>query len=75
MSHYGYDFEAMGDADRFRGVKSESVERVKFLERSRFGIGWPLKAIIMYEHYAAYPVVDYIVGSLVRRWRKMRQGK
>src|SRR5690349_5068937 len=62
MSHYGYDFEAMGDADRFREVKSESVERVKSLELSHFGIGWPLKAINMYELYAAYPVVVISLG-------------
>lgn len=48
MSHYGYDFDAMNDTERFQNVESENLKKVKQFEIGYFGIGWPLKAIMSF---------------------------
>jgi len=32
LSHYGYDFEAMNDIERFANVSEENIKRVKNIE-------------------------------------------
>jgi hypothetical protein len=39
LSHYGYDFDAMNDAEKLTEVSNENIERVKQLEISTMGIG------------------------------------
>ena len=34
LSHYGYDFEAMNDVERYKNVTKENLEKVKGLEIS-----------------------------------------
>lgn len=70
MSHLGYNFEAMNEAERYSKVANENMERVKQLEIGHFGIGWPLKAIITFELYSPYLLIIYFIGQLIRR-RKM----
>jgi len=62
LSHYGYNFDSMNDIERFENVSLENLERVKNLEISMMGIGWPLKAIITYLIYCPYLLIIYIIS-------------
>ena len=66
MSHYGYDFDAMNDRDRFGKVEQENLEKLKQLEAGYLGIGWPLKALMSFAFYSPYLLVVFIVGQLIR---------
>jgi hypothetical protein len=70
LSHYGYDFDAMSDIERYANVSEENIERVKQLEISMMGIGWPLKAFMTYTVYSPYLVVVYLVSYVVLRYRR-----
>ncbi len=39
LSHYGYNFDAINDMERYREVAMENLERVKRLEINMLGIG------------------------------------
>jgi hypothetical protein len=67
LSHYGYDFDAMNGAERFAKVASENIERVKKLEISMMGIGWPLKAIISYLFYFPYLLIIYFIFNVANK--------
>jgi hypothetical protein len=69
LSHYGYDFDALNDADRFQDVSEGNNERVKQLETGRMGIGWPLKAFMIYMVYSPYLLVIYLIGYLIGKYR------
>lgn len=70
LSHYGYDFDAMNHAERFTAVAKGNIERVKQLEMSMMGIGWPLKAFMTYGIYLPYLLVVYLIAYLIRRHRQ-----
>jgi hypothetical protein len=70
LSHYGYDFDAMNDSERFSDVANENIERVKQLEMSMMGIGWPLKAFMTYVIYSPYLLVVYLITYLIRKYRQ-----
>ena len=70
MSHYGYDFDAMNDIERFQNVENENLEKVKQLEIGYFGIGWPLKAIMTFVFYSPYLLIVYIIGQFIKRKKK-----
>jgi len=71
LSHYGYNFNAMNDNERFENVSIENLDRVKNLEISMMGIGWPLKAIMSYLVYSPYLLIVYIVSFFyAKRKRK-----
>ena len=69
MSHYGYDFDAMNDAERFGKVQDANLERVKQLEIGYFGIGWPLKAFMSYIFYSPYLLIVYLIGKFMIRMK------
>lgn len=73
LSHYGYDFDAMNDPERFANVSAENMERVKSLEISMMGIGWPLKAIMTYVFYSPYVLIVYLIVYLVKRNRNKKE--
>ena len=75
MSHYGYDFDAMNDTERFGKVQNENLEKVKQLEIGYFGIGWPLKAIMTYIFYAPYLLIVYLIGQFIRKVKRKRNNK
>ena len=72
ISHYGYDFDAMNDTERFANVESENLEKVKQLEIGHFGIGWPLKAIMSFVFYSPYLLIVYGVGQLIRKMKRKK---
>jgi hypothetical protein len=61
LAHYGYNFDAMNDIERFENVSTENLDTVKNLEMSMMGIGWPLKAIMSYLVYSPYLLIVYII--------------
>lgn len=73
MSHYGYNFDAMNETERFEKVKIENFERVKQLEIEYFGIGWPLKAIMTFVFYSPYLPIVYLVGQIITRKGKNKE--
>lgn len=70
LSHYGYDFEAMNVTERFENVSAQNMERVKRLEVSMMGIGWPLKAFMTYVIYSPYLIIVYMVSYLLKKYKK-----
>ena len=62
LEHYGYNFDAMNDTERFANVSIDNMERVKSLETSIMGIGWPLKVMISYVFYLPYLLIVYLVN-------------
>jgi|GEM_PF-227685 len=70
LSSYGYDFEATNDAERFANVAAENMDRVKRLEISRMGIGWPLKSFMTYVIYLPYIMIIYSITYLIEKYKK-----
>ncbi len=67
MSHYGYNFDAMDEVQRFKKVEAKNLEKVKQLEIGFFGIAWPLKAMIAFVFYLPYLLVVYFGGYSIKR--------
>jgi hypothetical protein len=61
----------MNDTERFGNVLPNNMERVKKLEKSMMGIGWPLKVIITYAFYFPFLLIVYFVTYLF--WKKLRK--
>lgn len=72
LSHYGYNYDAMNNTERLANVSAENLERVKNLEKSSMGIGWPLKTIITFLFYFPYLLITYIVIYLLQKVSKTR---
>lgn len=71
LGHYGYDFDAMNDTERFQKVAAENLERVKQLEIGYMGIGWTLQGAFSFIFYSPYLLLLYGVGFLVRRRKSL----
>ena len=67
LSHYGYDFEAMNDFERFKNVAHENLEKVKTVQISMLGIGWPLKVIMTYVFYFPILIIIYLLVYFFKR--------
>lgn len=70
LSYYGYEFDSMNETERFANVSSENLDRVKSLEISMMGIGWPLKTIITFALYSPYLLFIYVVTYLIQKNQK-----
>jgi hypothetical protein len=75
LNHYGYDLDAMNDSKRYGNVTSENMEKVKQIEISYFGIGWPVKAILTYIFYSPYLLIVYLIGIAFRKMKLKRINK
>lgn len=73
LSHYGYEFDGMNDTERYDHVKADNLARVKSLEISIMGIGWPLRANMTYVFYSPYLLVSYLIIYRVNRYKKGRK--
>jgi hypothetical protein len=67
LSHYGYDFNAMNDIERFKNVALENLDKVKELETNMLGIGWPFKAFMFFLIYSPYLLIVYISTYFYRK--------
>lgn len=70
LEHFGYNVNAMNDKERFEKVSPDNMEKVKSIERSLMGIGWPLKVILTYVFYSPYLLIVYLVTYLFRNKTK-----
>ncbi len=75
LSHYGYNFDAMNEAEKFANVSPNNLERVKSLETSRMGIGWPIRAILSFVFYSPYLLVIYLIAFLVQKRSRIQSVK
>ncbi len=73
LSHYGYNFDAMNDLERFRTVAIENLERVKRLEINMLGIGWPAKVFMIYIFYAPYLLIVYLIFYFWKKYKKKKE--
>ncbi len=69
LSHYGYDPDAMTASERYANVKRENLVKVKEIEIAYYGIGWPLKAIVIYALYLPYLLIAYLAGITYRKMK------
>ena len=67
LEHYGYNIDGMNEAERYGKVLPEKMDKVKSLETSIMGIGWPLKAILTYIFYSPYLLLVYGVTYFIGR--------
>lgn len=71
LAHYGYNFDGMNEEEFFGNVKPENMERVKSLETSMMGVGWPVKAIVSFVYYSPYLLIVYGAGFFIGKQRKI----
>ena len=45
---YGFDDYGMSDEERFGNVSIENIQTIQEIYEGSFGIGWPLKLLMMY---------------------------
>lgn len=72
LNLYGFDFDAMNNFERYKNVSKDNLDRVKSLEVSIMGIGWPLKAIFGFVIYLPYQMIAYLLSYI---WRKYKSRK
>lgn len=70
LNHYGYNFNGMNETEYYEHVSAENLVRVKNLEYSIKGIGWPLKAIMTFVFYFPYLLIAYFGNNLISHFRK-----
>lgn len=70
LSYYGYNLDGMNEAEYYKQVSPENMERVKSLETSVMGVGWPLKAFMMYEIYLPYILIVYFIFYAIKRFKE-----
>lgn len=64
LEHYGYDIDGMNEAEFYGNVIPENMDKVKSIQRSILGIGWPLKAIFAFVFCSPWIIVVYFVFYL-----------
>jgi hypothetical protein len=57
----------MNETEFYGKVLLENMDKVKSLETSIMGIGWPLKAILTFVFYSPYLLIIYGVTYLIGR--------
>ena len=67
MTSLGYNFEGLNEAERFRGVSSEDIEKLSQLEIKLFGIGWHLKGIFGSVVYSLFLIIVYFFGHFLNK--------
>ena len=64
LEHYGYDIDGMNEAEFYGNVIPENMDKVKSIQRSITGIGWPLKAIFAFVFCSPWIIIVYFVFYL-----------
>ncbi len=67
LSQNGYNFDAMNYEERFANVAKENLEKVKNLEISKNGIGWPAKIMFIYPFYFVYMLLVFLVMNFISK--------
>ena len=74
LEHYGYNIDGMNETEFYGKVIPENLDKVKSIETSIMGIGWPLKAILTYVFYSPYIIIVYFIFYLIGK-KKLNQLK
>lgn len=61
LKHYGYNLDGMNETEFYGNVLPEHMEKVKSLEMSIMGIGWPLKAMLTWVYYSPYLLLVFFL--------------
>jgi hypothetical protein len=69
LKHHGYTIDGMSEREYYGKVLPENLDRVKSLEISIMGIGWPLKAIMTFVFYSPYLFFVYFLTYLSGKGR------
>jgi amino acid transporter len=64
LEHYGYDIDGMNETEFYGNVIPENMDKVKSIQNSIMGIGWPLKAIFAFVFCSPWIIVVYFVFYL-----------
>lgn len=64
LEHYGYNIDGMNEAEFYGNVIPENMDKVKSIQRSIMGIGWPLKAIFAFVFCSPWIIIVYFVFYL-----------
>ena len=75
LEYYGYHHDGMNEMERFDKVLPENVERVKSIEVSIMGIGWPLKAIFGIIIFSPYLLVVYFGNWIFENFRNLKKSQ
>ena len=73
LKHYnGYDINPDSESSQvyYDNVLPENIDRVKSLEISLMGIGWPLKSIFLFVYFSPYLLIVYFLSNLIGKIRK-----
>ncbi len=60
LKQYGYNIDGMNETEFYGNVLPENLEKVKKLETSIMGVGWPLKAIFGIVTVIPYLIIVYM---------------
>lgn len=67
LKHYGYNIDGMSESEFFGNVLPENMDRVKRLETSIMGIGWPVIALFGFAMTIPYLIFLYLGKMLIDR--------
>lgn len=67
LKHFGYNIDGMSETEFFGNVLPENMDKVKRLETSVMGIGWPVKAIFGFVMTIPYLIFVYFGKVLIYR--------
>ena len=67
LKHFGYNIDGMSETEFFGNVLPENMDKVKRLETSVMGIGWPVKAIFGFVMTIPYLIFVYFGKVLIDR--------
>jgi len=67
LKHFGYNIDGMSETEFFGNVLPEHMDKVKRLETSVMGIGWPVKAIFGFVMTIPYLIFIYFGKVLINR--------
>ena len=67
LKHYGYNVLGMNTTELYKNVMPADLERVRNIENSVMGIGWPLKAIFGFIIFIPYLCVVFIVSKIIEK--------
>lgn len=75
LNNLGYNIDGMNHNEFYGNVSSENMEKVKNLETSIMGIGWPLKAIFGFIIFIPYLIFVYIGKNIIDKKKNGKFGK
>lgn len=73
LEHYEYNIDGMNETEFYGKVLPENMDKVKNIETSIMGIGWPLKAIMSLPFYIPYLFIVFIIYSFVKKLKILNE--